>query len=55
MLSCICKNHLLLYSPRFSHKLGDQFEDIGSEIEEALRAGKAQAQASLRRQSSMGV
>lgn len=35
--------------------MGDQFEDIGPELEEALGAGKAQAQATLRRQSSMGV
>lgn len=41
-------------SPGFSHDLGDRFEDVGPGIEEALGAGKAQVQASLRRQSSMG-
>lgn len=39
----------------FSHNLGDQFEDAGPEIEEALGARKTLAQASLRRWSSMGV
>lgn len=41
-------------SPGFSHDLGDQFEDVGPGIEKALGAGKAQVQASLRKQSSMG-